>query len=112
MKPGGKISLGAQRGVRRARALQRRDQRLNIISARLKLARRQHDPPWTLEQLSAAVEEREGLEISLGTIGKIEAGVRGVYDYEVAAFANVLGISADWLLGRTEAGHQEHLPSP
>ena len=102
MEPGPKKPEGQVRGVRRQRALKRRDQRLNIISARLKLARAQHDPAWTLEQLSLAVEEHEGLEISLATIGKIEAGVRGVYDYEVAALANVLGVSADWLLGRAE----------
>jgi hypothetical protein len=45
-----------------------------------------------------ALEEQQGLEISWGTLGKIEAGVRGCYDYEVKAFASVLGVSTDWLL--------------
>ena len=68
------------------------------MSARLKEARLAHHPPYTLQLLSAALEEQEGLEISWGTLGKIEAGIRGCYDYEVKAFATVLGVTSDWLL--------------
>lgn len=51
-----------------------------------------------MQQLSDAVEEETGLEITVATIGKIESGVRGAYDWEVAAFARALGVSSDWLL--------------
>jgi hypothetical protein len=85
--------------VRRARALKRKDGRLNIISQRLKAARKQHDPPLTMEALAQRIEELEGIGITLGMITKIEAGLRGVYDYEVAAFARVLEVDANWLLG-------------
>jgi hypothetical protein len=85
--------------VKRLRGLKREDGRLNIVGERLALARRAKTPPWTQEQLSLALEEQEELSISLGTIGKIEAGIRGVYDFEVAAFARVLEIDTNWLLG-------------
>ena len=71
----------------------------NIIGKRLKMARHRHAPPWTMQDLSYAVEEVTGLEVTGSTIGKIEAGIRSAYDWEVAAFARALGISADWLLG-------------
>ena len=71
----------------------------NIVGERLKMARHRHDPPWTMQDLSYAVEEVTNLEITGSTIGKIEAGIRSAYDWEVAAFARALGISADWLLG-------------
>jgi len=73
----------------------------NIVGERLKMARHRHDPPWTMQDLSYAVEEATNLEITGSTIGKIEAGIRSAYDWEVAAFARALGISADWLLGLT-----------
>lgn len=71
----------------------------NIVGERLKMARHRHDPPWTMQDLSYAVEEATDLEITGSTIGKIEAGIRSAYDWEVAAFARALGISSDWLLG-------------
>lgn len=74
----------------------------NIVGQRVYLARHRHTPPWTMQQLSEAVEEVTGLEITVTTIGKIESGQRGAYDWEVAAFAQALGISADWLLTLTE----------
>ncbi|GAA5513104.1 hypothetical protein Dcar01_01830 [Deinococcus carri] len=74
----------------------------NIVGERLYLARHRHTPPWTMQQLSDAVEEVTGLEVTVATIGKIEAGVRGAYDWEVAAFARALGVSTDWLLVMTD----------
>lgn len=73
----------------------------NIVGTRLKMARHRHDPPWTMQDLSYAVEEATELEITGSTIGKIEAGIRSAYDWEVAAFARALGVSSDWLLGLT-----------
>ena len=72
---------------------------MNIVSERITLARRNHNPTWTMEALSQALEERTGLVLSTGTIGKIEAGIRGVFDYEVVAFAQTLEVDANWLLG-------------
>jgi len=71
----------------------------NIVGKRLKMARHRHDPPWTMQDLSYAVEEATNLDITGSTIGKIEAGIRSAYDWEVAAFARALGVSSDWLLG-------------
>jgi hypothetical protein len=75
---------------------------MNIVSERITLARRNHNPAWTMEALSQALEERSKLILSVGTIGKIEAGIRGVFDYEVVAFAQTLDVSALWLLGLTD----------
>lgn len=69
----------------------------NIVGERLKRARYHYETPWTMQDLSTAVEEVTGLDI----IGKIEAGIRSAYDWEVAAFARALGLSTDWLLGLT-----------
>lgn len=85
--------------MRRARALKHKDGRLNIISQRLKEARKKHDPPLTMEALAHRIEELEGIGITLSMITKIEAGLRGVYDYEVAAFARAMNVDANWLLG-------------
>lgn len=96
--------------MRRVRGLKREDGRLNVVGERLAAARRTQTPPWTQERLALALEEGEGLNISLGTIGKIEAGIRSVYDFEVAAFARVLGVDANWLLGLDP--HVPHATKP
>jgi hypothetical protein len=88
--------------VPRARALKKKDGRANVIAERLKLARKQHSPPITMERLAVMIQEREQVEITLSMLTKIEAGIRGVYDYEVAAFARVLEVDANWLLGLQE----------
>lgn len=51
-----------------------------------------------MERLSEMLEEHEGLEISISTIGRIESGNRSVYDYEVVALARVFKIDLKWLL--------------
>ena len=92
----------------------------NIVGERLKVARHRHEPPWTMQDLSTAVEEVTGLEVSGGTLGKIEAGIRSAYDWEVAAFARTLGVSTDWLLGlssrltfrKRSSGAEEALERP
>ena len=47
-------------------------------------------------QVKGAIVEREA-------ISKIETGDRFVTDYELNAFAEVLGVTVDWLLGKTES---------
>jgi hypothetical protein len=85
--------------MRRPNALKLKTGRMNIVSKRITLARQKHSPAWTMEALSQALEEHTGLVLSIGTIGKIEAGIRGVFDYEVVAFAQTLEVDANWLLG-------------
>ncbi|MEF2279906.1 hypothetical protein V3W47_16555 [Deinococcus sp. YIM 134068] len=74
----------------------------NIIGERLRLARHHHTPPLTADALSALVYERYGLDITPNMISKVEGGFRAAFDYEVRAFAAVLKLSSDWLLGLTE----------
>lgn len=77
-----------------------RGQGRNIIAERLYLARHHHTPPLTAEALSDLIFEKTGANISANVIIKIENGLRAAYDYEVRSFADILGISTDWLLGR------------
>ena len=51
-----------------------------------------------MEHLSVMLEEREGLDMSVSTIGRIESGTRSVYDYEIIAFAQVFNVDLKWLL--------------
>lgn len=51
----------------------------------------------------AAKMQIEGLDISQRTISRVENGLRVVPDYELAFFANALGVSILWLLGEEEA---------
>ena len=51
-----------------------------------------------MEHLSVMLKEREGLDMSVSTIGRIESGTRSVYDYEIIAFAQVFNVDLKWLL--------------
>ena len=42
----------------------------------------------------------QGIEISLPALSLLEGQKRPVSDIELAALAEILGVSADWLLGR------------
>lgn len=54
---------------------------------------------WDQVELAAALHVEHEINIEQSDISEIERGVRGVKDYELKAFAKVLGVSADWLLG-------------
>lgn len=43
-----------------------------------------------------------GIEISVPALSLLEGQKRPVSDKELIALADVLGVSVDWLLGRTE----------
>lgn len=75
--------------------------RMNIVGERVKQARLKHKPPLTQDQLSGRLSVI-GVPIDRAGISKIEIGLRSVLDYEVKAFARVLGVSAAWLLGVKE----------
>ena len=47
----------------------------------------------------AAQMQVEGIIIERDSVSRIEIGTRFIPDYELPLFANVLGVSVDWLLG-------------
>lgn len=49
--------------------------------------------------LAARMQVR-GVGIGREAISKIETGERFVADYELSAFAEVLGVTMDWLIGK------------
>jgi hypothetical protein len=51
-----------------------------------------------MEDLANQLEASSGLEMSIATIDRIEKGRRGVYDYEIVAFAQVFNIDFALLL--------------
>jgi hypothetical protein len=70
---------------------------LNIIGPRVRKARQTHKPPLTQDQLSGKLAAI-GVSIDRAGVSKVEIGARSVLDYEVKAFARVLGVSVGWLL--------------
>ena len=43
-----------------------------------------------------------GVDMNASGLSKLEGQIRYVTDFELAALANILNVSVDWLLGRTE----------
>ena len=41
-----------------------------------------------------------GVDMNASALSKLEGQVRCVNDFELAALANILNVSVDWLLGR------------
>lgn len=72
---------------------------MNTVGARVRQARFQQEPQWSLEDLSQAITQSTGLELTPATLSKIERGQRSVYDYEVVAFCQALKVEPQWLLG-------------
>lgn len=66
---------------------------MNVVGPQIRDARLARDPQWSLEELSQQLSQTTGLELTASTLSKIETGVRSVYDFEVQAFAQVLGLS-------------------
>ena len=52
-------------------------------------------------ELLARLQTR-GTDISIPALSLLEGQKRPVTDIELAALSDVLGVSVDWLLGRTE----------
>ena len=97
---------------RSEQALHRTTGKKNIVAEQLRKARRRQKPLLTVEQLSDAVQALGGIELTASTIYKIEAGIRGVYDYEVRALAEALGVTTDWLLSARPASAQPPPEAP
>lgn len=51
----------------------------------------------------AAKMQLQGIIIERDSISRIEIGTRFVPDYELPRFAQVLGVSVDWLLSSNES---------
>lgn len=90
---------------RKPQALGRQGQGLNVTGHRLREARLAQSPPWSLEELSARLEQQGTLNLSAATLSKIERSLRSVYDYEVIGFCKVLNTDSSWLLGLSEQNH-------
>ena len=70
----------------------------NIIGRRVAQARARLNPVLTQDALSGKLA-RVGVQLDRAAIAKIENGYRYVLDYELKAFAQVLGVDVGWLLG-------------
>lgn len=71
----------------------------NIIDARVTQAR-QAKGMRQIEQLAQL--QLGGIEISSPLLSHLEGQKRPVSDIELNALANILGVSVDWLLGKSE----------
>ena len=75
--------------------------RQNLVGERVKQARNSAQPPLTQDQVSKRLAKL-GVSIDRAGIAKIEAGIRGVLDYELVVLAKVLGVKVTWLVGVKE----------
>ena len=69
----------------------------NIVGARVTQARL--DAGMKQVELLAKLQTR-GVEISVPALSLLEGQKRPVSDIELAALADIFGVTADWLLGR------------
>lgn len=69
----------------------------NIIGARVTEARTEQN--MKQNELLAKLQLK-GIEISSPALSLLEGQKRPVFDFELNALADVLGVSVDWLLGR------------
>jgi len=75
--------------------------RKNIVGRRVAEARRDCNPPLTQDALSGRLA-RIGIQLDRAAIAKIETNCRHVFDYELKALADVMGVGVSWLLGNEE----------
>lgn len=73
----------------------------NIVGARVEQAQKQRG--MKQKELLARLQVA-GIDLNASALSKLEGQVRYVTDYELAALADILGVSVDWLLGREESG--------
>lgn len=73
----------------------------NLVNKRIRIARAMHDPKMDQKDLLAKLQV-EGINISQSMLSKIENGKRPVSDIELRAFAKVLGVSMEWLVGNSD----------
>ena len=73
--------------------------RKNLCGDRVKEARARRK--ITQEDLAARLQI-EGVTMERDSVSRIEIGTRFVSDFELKTFAEVLGVSVNWLLGIDE----------
>lgn len=71
----------------------------NLVGARVTEARLMRGMKQV--ELLARLQTR-GIDISVPALSLLEGQKRPVTDIELAALSDVLGVSVDWLLGKTE----------
>ena len=71
----------------------------NLVGARVTEARQMRGMKQV--ELLTRLQTR-GTDISIPALSLLEGQKRPVTDIELAALSDVLGVSVDWLLGRTE----------
>ena len=71
----------------------------NLVGARVTEARQMRGMKQV--ELLARLQTR-GIDISVPALSLLEGQKRPVTDIELAALSDVLGVSVDWLLGKTE----------
>lgn len=71
----------------------------NLVGERVKEAR--GSAQLTQDKLSKQLTKL-GVSIDRAGVAKIEAGIRGVLDYELVALAKALNVRVTWLLGVKE----------
>ncbi|GGL88382.1 hypothetical protein GCM10010840_28000 [Deinococcus aerolatus] len=74
---------------------------MNLSGPKIRQARLDRNPQWSQEELSAAVAETYGLDLSATTISKIERAERSMYDFELRALCAVLKLDANIVLELT-----------
>ena len=72
----------------------------NLVGARVTEARLMRGMKQV--ELLARLQTR-GIDISVPALSLLEGQKRPVTDIELAALSDVLGVSVDWLLGKTES---------
>ena len=71
----------------------------NLVGARVTLARKRAG----LRQYELLARlQTSGIDISSPALSLLEGQKRPVFDYELAALADCLHVSVDWLLGRED----------
>ena len=50
--------------------------------------------------------QANGVDLNASGLSKLEGQIRCVTDVELAALADILGVSVDWLLGREGTGNE------
>lgn len=73
--------------------------RCNCCGIRIRIRRKELH--LSQEQLAAKLQ-LAGLDTTQHSISRIESGLRVLPDFEVLLFADALGVSPLWLLGREE----------
>ncbi len=71
----------------------------NIVGERIEKKRKE----LGIKQIDLLTQlQIKGVELTASGLSKLEGQLRGVYDYELVAIAEVLDVSLDWLVGRDD----------